>query len=258
MLSLLLARHGHLVSRTEIFDAVWTNQAVSDDTLTRAMSDIRTELKRLTGRDGHIETIPKRGYRWPASVETVTAPTASPHGELATVDEPGKKPHLLLKTRLLRYAAIGIGYLLGFLLLVSVGTWLLDRLSGRSDPVVAVLPTGSESSDVELAMAVEDRLYESLLELDEVALLSRAVVDSRQASPFPYFFFEFDARWVIESEIRAMPEGRYLGLSLVDARTGIVLFETGEYLASPASDDQIAKTALGELLEALTGTPAAP
>ena len=251
VLELLLRCRGELVSRAELFDSVWTNQSVSDDTLTRAISDIRAELKRLTGSENHIETIPKRGYRWPEPVDIESVPESVPPAVTAGAPKHGEKPGPALSARLLRFTATGLGYLLAVLILASAAVWLLERFAGPAIPIVAVLPTGSTIADSEIAVALEDRLIESLLALDAVAVLSRGAVDSGPVNPFPYFYFEFDARWLVESELRPSADGRFFGLSLVDARTGIVLFEAGERLqwSTTGIPEEAVDAALKPLIE---------
>ncbi|MET1255764.1 transcriptional regulator [Aliikangiella maris] len=60
----LIEQQGQVVSRNELFQAVWTNQVVSDDVLTRCIADLRKLLRKHNSTIQYIETIPKRGYRW--------------------------------------------------------------------------------------------------------------------------------------------------------------------------------------------------
>ena len=59
VLMLLIKNQGQVVNRNQVFDSVWANQEVSDDTLTRCISDLRAQI----GKDT-IKTLPKRGYQW--------------------------------------------------------------------------------------------------------------------------------------------------------------------------------------------------
>ena len=60
-----------LVSKDELFAAVWANLAVTDDTLVQSIG----ELRRALGDDGPrlIRTIPRRGYRFDPDVSVVDA-----------------------------------------------------------------------------------------------------------------------------------------------------------------------------------------
>ena len=61
-----------LVSKDELFAAVWPNLAVTDDTLVQSIG----ELRRALGDDGPrlIRTVPRRGYRFDSDVSVVAAP----------------------------------------------------------------------------------------------------------------------------------------------------------------------------------------
>src|SRR3954452_12728892 len=62
-----LVENAHrLVSKDELFAAVWPNIAVTDDALVQGIG----ELRRALGDDGArlIKTIPRRGYRFEADV----------------------------------------------------------------------------------------------------------------------------------------------------------------------------------------------
>ena len=71
----LVENAGRLVSKDDIFAAVWANLAVTDDTLVQSIGELRREL----GEDGSrlIKTIPRRGYRFDAVVtaQTVERPS---------------------------------------------------------------------------------------------------------------------------------------------------------------------------------------
>ena len=61
---LCLAEHANeLVTRNQLLDAVWHGQDVTDEPLTRAISELRRALHDNRGDPQYIETIPKRGYR---------------------------------------------------------------------------------------------------------------------------------------------------------------------------------------------------
>ena len=62
VLHCLIENSGRLVSKDELFAAVWPKLVVTDDTLVQSIS----ELRRALGDDGArlITTIPRRGYRF--------------------------------------------------------------------------------------------------------------------------------------------------------------------------------------------------
>jgi tetratricopeptide (TPR) repeat protein len=67
-LSYLLARPQHLVTKEELFKAVWRDVIVTDNALTRAVSDLRTALGDDSVRPEYIQTVSRRGYRFIAPV----------------------------------------------------------------------------------------------------------------------------------------------------------------------------------------------
>jgi DNA-binding winged helix-turn-helix (wHTH) protein/TolB-like protein/tetratricopeptide (TPR) repeat protein len=66
-LVVLVERHGHLVSKDDLFQAVWPDSFVEENNLAQHISALRRALGE--GPDGpFIETVPKRGYRFIGSV----------------------------------------------------------------------------------------------------------------------------------------------------------------------------------------------
>jgi TolB-like protein len=60
----VLAEHaGEVVTRDELFEAVWQGQVVSDERLTHAIAELRRALHDDRDTPTYIETVPKRGYR---------------------------------------------------------------------------------------------------------------------------------------------------------------------------------------------------
>jgi DNA-binding winged helix-turn-helix (wHTH) protein len=60
VLEVLSERRGALVSKDDLISAVWTNVAVTDESLSQCISDIRRAL----GNDAAqlLRTVPRRGY----------------------------------------------------------------------------------------------------------------------------------------------------------------------------------------------------
>ncbi len=77
VLAVLAARAGTPITRQELLDTVWADVVVTDDVLTRCIS----ELRKLFGDDARnphvIETLPRIGYRLLAPVRWLTDPSAS-------------------------------------------------------------------------------------------------------------------------------------------------------------------------------------
>src|ERR671924_444782 len=63
-LIVLVERHGHVVTKEELFRTVWPDAFVEENNLTQNISVLRRVLGAETDGRSLIETVPKRGYRF--------------------------------------------------------------------------------------------------------------------------------------------------------------------------------------------------
>jgi len=82
VLEVLAGARGRVVSRNELFDAVWPGSAVSDDTLTQCIVELRKAFGDTAKEARVIETIPRGGFRLVPPV-TELPPADSPSDETA-------------------------------------------------------------------------------------------------------------------------------------------------------------------------------
>src|SRR5207249_1107654 len=70
-LTYLVERHGRLVTKAELIDAIWPDAAVTDNSLAQCLAEIRRALD----DDGQqtIRTVARRGYLFAAPVTTPPA-----------------------------------------------------------------------------------------------------------------------------------------------------------------------------------------
>ena len=73
ILGLLVERQGDLVSRAEIFSAVWPETVVEDSNLNVQIAALRRVLDEGRANGSCIQTIPGRGYRFAVPVTRVEA-----------------------------------------------------------------------------------------------------------------------------------------------------------------------------------------
>jgi len=227
VLVLLLRNAGQLVSRTEFFNQVWKNQSVSDDTLTRCISDLRKALEPASDQARLIETVPKRGYRW---LPPVSEGQQGKHEISAgTTGWSWKK---------LLYWTLAVTALA--LLMSTASLWLAAHLGQPVQTRLAVLPVVAHGQTQSmLAADLDDTLRAQLLNHQQVKFLSASAVASGPPNPYPYFAHEFGTRWVVEGKVRQDGQGSRASLSLVEAQTGIVLFTHARHIDH--SDQQIGK-----------------
>jgi TolB-like protein/DNA-binding winged helix-turn-helix (wHTH) protein/Flp pilus assembly protein TadD len=84
-LLVLLTHHGRVVEKNDLMQQVWPDTFVEEGGLARNISALRKALG--DGADGaqHIETIPKRGYRFAAPMREAAVPRGARRGTRAAV-----------------------------------------------------------------------------------------------------------------------------------------------------------------------------
>lgn len=88
LLSLFVARAGELVTRDEIVDAIWGGRIVSEAAISSRINAVRRAVGDDGARQAILRTLPRRGFRFEAAVETEAAETrpagAAPHVRFAS------------------------------------------------------------------------------------------------------------------------------------------------------------------------------
>jgi DNA-binding winged helix-turn-helix (wHTH) protein/TolB-like protein len=220
----LIEADGVVVSREELFERVWPNQVISDETLTKCISEIRLALAKLSPDRKFIETIPKKGYRWLQETDSGGSPPDQPAAVI-------KKSHrnLLLLAVLFAVTAAFI-------------TWSQAFLFAHQPTAIALLPIRADSVEEQaLATRLEDRLHSLLVNSNKTRVISSEAVHSSPRNPFTYLSSEFGANWVLEGRVRVQQDTARVTLSLVDANTAIVIHtRIGSFATDAAPIDQFA------------------
>ena len=155
LLNLLVNRPGELVSREEIQKTLWPDDTFVDydASINSCVRQIRTALEDDAEKPRFIETVPKKGYRFIAPVETA--------------DEPSRRKRWLLPAT----AAIAI----------ALVVWLLWPFGGEDVPSekpkvsIAVLYFENASGDPELdwlRTGLTEMLVTDLSQIPDVAVVS--------------------------------------------------------------------------------------
>lgn len=147
----LVAHQGEVVTRDTLLNDVWHGVVVTDDVVTRCISELRTVL-RDTGRDRQfIRTIPKRGYSLMVPVEPLNDAQRAP----ATT------------RRLVRPALLGIGLII--VTIVALAVLFSDGDDGA--PIkVTVEDDRDPSASAASATPAPSRRYQSVAVLPLVNL----------------------------------------------------------------------------------------
>lgn len=90
VLSVLLQRAGEVVSRDELRRAVWPDETFVDfdHGLNSAVNKLREALGDSASHPRYIETVPRRGYRFVAPVESTALPSVIPAASCPEAPEP--------------------------------------------------------------------------------------------------------------------------------------------------------------------------
>ncbi|HEY9502526.1 MAG TPA: transcriptional regulator, partial [Pyrinomonadaceae bacterium] len=67
----LVERHGHLVKKNELLDALWADTYVTENALTRCIKEVREALQDDAHQPRFVKTVPRIGYKFIADVEDV-------------------------------------------------------------------------------------------------------------------------------------------------------------------------------------------
>src|SRR5215217_4314430 len=77
LLLFLAARPSVLVSKDDLFRALWPDVAVTDNALTQAVSELRQALGDDPASPKYVQTVARRGYRFISSVEAIASPASA-------------------------------------------------------------------------------------------------------------------------------------------------------------------------------------
>ncbi len=79
LLAYLVTHPSQLVTREELFQALWPDVIVTDNALTQLVSELRHTLGDSSGSPRYVQTIARRGYRFIAPVAVEHAPDEIDH-----------------------------------------------------------------------------------------------------------------------------------------------------------------------------------
>jgi TolB-like protein/Flp pilus assembly protein TadD len=76
-LRVLVQRHGTVVSKRDLMDAVWPNTSVEENNVDRSISTLRKALGDQDNGEPYIETVPRVGYRFIAKLRAASPESAA-------------------------------------------------------------------------------------------------------------------------------------------------------------------------------------
>jgi len=165
----LIEHRGDVVSREQLYARLWPKGVVDfDSSLNTAIGKVRAALKDNSDKPRYIETIPRRGYRFLASVEVDTHEPAAVAAQ--TKKDDGTPP---VKTRRRAW------YIALPLCLLAIGAALLylrQSAPGQA-PAVAVLPfvvVEADHDTAPLALGITEELSSRLAQLNTIKVVARS------------------------------------------------------------------------------------
>jgi TolB-like protein/DNA-binding winged helix-turn-helix (wHTH) protein/Tfp pilus assembly protein PilF len=202
----LAARPGDVVSKEELMAAVWPDTFVTDDVLTRAVSELRRVFGDDAKRPRIIETIARGGYRLIVRVEPVI------------VAIPAERR---IPMRYFWASGAGLLLLLGAIAMFMLHGRTADASRERS---IAVLPMENLSHDPQqdyFADAMTDELINELAQLKALRVVSRTSVMQFRGSnkPLAEIANALHVDTVVEGSVLRSGDRVRITAGLVDAKT---------------------------------------
>jgi DNA-binding winged helix-turn-helix (wHTH) protein/TolB-like protein/tetratricopeptide (TPR) repeat protein len=168
-LLLLVENAGALLDKEALMRALWPGLVVEDNSLSQVISGLRRELGDDSHDSRYIQTVPRRGFRFIATVTELADPPAPERLQAAATEsaaqaEPAVQP-VSGKRRLLRFA-LTTGVVSGF---AGMGWWVSRRASqadtAGQPSTLAILPfkpLASDARDELLEVGMADSLIARL------------------------------------------------------------------------------------------------
>jgi DNA-binding winged helix-turn-helix (wHTH) protein/tetratricopeptide (TPR) repeat protein len=224
----LVERHGHIVEKKELMDAMWPGTYVEEGSLARNVSVLRKTLSENQDGQAYIETIPKRGYRFVAEVQL--GPETAPSRQAAPVHPPetAKNP----RTFPWKLTAVLVSVVAVIVILGSAFLYFRHRpvLTERDTIVVADFSntTGDNVFDDTLRQALTVELEQSPFlnvlshaQVSEQLKLMRHAPDERLTEPLARELCQRSASVaLIAGYVRKLGTQYVIGLNVENCQTG--------------------------------------
>lgn len=231
LLSLLLRKPGHLVTREEIEEAIWASDRIDHEQgINACVRELRQALSDDARAPTFVETVPRRGYRFVAPVE----PVVEDAGGSAGADS-GRRSWAL------RFPAMLLGVMaaLAAIAILWVGS---DRFSGPGTVWVAIVPVQHGGASDE-ARASGVLLREIIAQGDRLPAQRFDVTPweirwsyDRASGQIEHNGREVGVDYLVEAELRRTDDRAVVALRLFRVQDGALLWS--ETLTGPASQLQ--------------------
>jgi TolB-like protein/DNA-binding winged helix-turn-helix (wHTH) protein len=221
----LVERHGRIVDKKELLEAVWPDTFVEEVSLARNVSLLRRALS--DHQDGHafIETIPKRGYRFVAPVEIEDWPsTETERTQIPESQSP--QPGIPLGRRIPSFRRKWVWTLAAAGICSGVLGWIyLRQRPAQPHPLIVVLPVQNLTGDATREYVADGLTEELIAKLgslgsDKLSVIARTSAMSYKNSgkTVAQVGRELGVNYVIESSVRQWGDRVRITAQLVRVR----------------------------------------
>ncbi len=260
VLRYLIENAGRVVSKDEIFAAVWANVTVTDDSLVQCIREIRHALKDDAQR--LIKTVPRRGYLFDAPVLREAEPVGAAHAD-ASVEQPLPPPPPTVGRKLLqRPLALlaGIVLLFGAAMLAAwpLGLYRQFQASVAGPPSIAVLFFASGNADGNdrtydyFSDGLTDELIAALGRFAGLRVISRSSLNTYKGVAWEpqRLWRDLNVRYILDGSVRRSGDQVRVNARLTDAARGVLLWSESydEQIKDVfALEDRLARSIAGRL-----------
>ncbi len=229
LLTCLLRRAGQVVTKNELMEQVWLGVVVTDESLTRCISDIRQALG--DAEQTIIKTVPRRGY---VLVSPVVSETPMPAELVAPVDPapPSHPPKTTIAKpvgkRVPRWPLGALG--MAGLLALAIAGYSAARFFGAPAAIgapslsIVVLPLVNVGGDREqdyFAEGLTEDLSTDLSRIPQSLVIARSSAQAYKGQPLDARRIgrELGVRYLLEGSVQRLGDQVRLNLRLIDAES---------------------------------------
>jgi TolB-like protein/DNA-binding winged helix-turn-helix (wHTH) protein/Flp pilus assembly protein TadD len=218
LLVMLLEHPGELVTREDICEKLWSADTFVDfdRSLGTAINKIREVLGDSAAEPRFVETLPRRGYRFIATVTPVAEPRQQVSPPPSLESDTNEEEHPNPTSRGLIWAGVSV-----VLLVSALVAWYLLR----SHPMesIAVLPLANLSADPDQEYFVDgmtDKLITNLAQLSSLRVVSRTSIMQYKNSRKPLLQIarELQVDAIVEGSVVRSGDQVRITAQLIDAR----------------------------------------
>lgn len=224
VLAALLDRAGDVVTREELRAQIWTADTFVDfdHSLHNAIARLRDALGDSAENPRYIETLPRRGYRFIAPVETEEAQAPPSSAESVRPREVSVAPGISKPRRLLISSILALLVIASAVGLARTGTHPASAAPRPNS--IAVLPLANLSGDPSeefFADGMTDQLITDLAKIGSLRVISRTSVMQYKGTkkPLPEIARELNVDAIVEGSVIRSGERVRVTAQLLQAST---------------------------------------